>query len=158
MKNFTIEIKWAFLFFVSTLVWMYLEKTVGLHDEHIEKHAIYTNLFAIVAIGIYYLALRDKKRNFFKNQMDWKQGFITGLILTIFITILSPLAQYITSTLITPDYFKNVIAHAVEHKLMTQENAEAYFNLKSYLMQGVFGALSMGVVTSAIVAFFTKSK
>lgn len=158
MKNFTIEIKWAFIFFFASLAWMFLEKSVGLHDQYIEKHPIYTNLFAIVAVTVYYLAIRDKKKNFFNNQMNWKQGFITGLILTIFVTILSPVAQYITSTIITPDYFKNIITFAVEHKKMTQEAAEMYFNLKSYIIQGVFGALSMGVVTSAIVSYFTKSK
>ncbi|HSD15008.1 MAG TPA: DUF4199 domain-containing protein [Flavobacterium sp.] len=158
MKNFTIEIKWAFIFFIASLAWMYLEKSVGLHDQYIEKHPIYTNLFAIVAIALYYFALRDKKKNFFNNQMNWKQGFVTGVYISFFIAILSPLAQYITSTFITPDYFKNVIAYAVEHKKMTQENAEMYFNLKSYIMQGIFGALSMGVVTSGIVAFFIKSK
>ncbi|ESU28666.1 hypothetical protein FLJC2902T_12570 [Flavobacterium limnosediminis JC2902] len=158
MKNFTIEIKWAFIFFIASLAWMFLEKSVGLHDQYIEKHPIYTNLFAIVAIAIYYFALRDKKKNFFNNQMTWKQGFVSGVYLSFFIAILSPLAQYVTSTIITPDYFKNVIAYAVEHNKMKREDAEMYFNLKSYIMQGIFGALSMGVVTSGIVAYFIKSK
>lgn len=158
MKNFTIEIKWSVVFAVAGLLWMFVEKASGLHDEHIDKHAIYTNIFAIVAIAIYAFALLDKKKNFFNGKMDWKQGFVTGLIITIFITVLSPLTQYITSTFITPDYFKNVIAYTVNNKVMTQEAAETYFNLKSYIVQGIFGALSMGVVTSAIVAFFTKSK
>ena len=41
---------------------------------------------------------------------------------------------------------------------MKQEAAEAYFSLYSYMAQAAFGALAMGVVTSAIVALFFRSK
>ena len=46
MKNIKIEIKWAIIFAVMGLVWMFIEKLVGLHNEHIDKHAIYTNFIA----------------------------------------------------------------------------------------------------------------
>ena len=158
MKKYTIEIKWGAIFSIAMILWMILEKSVGLHDVHIDKHPIYTNLFAIVAIIIYILAIKDKKKNFFNNNMDWKQGFVSGIYVTIVVALFSPLVQYIISTFITPDFFKNAINYAVEHKKLTQTQAEAYFNLKSYMMQSVFGALSMGVVTAAIVAYFNKTK
>jgi len=158
MKNFQIEFRWALIFSIAQLFWTYLEKAVGLHDEHIGQHAIYTNLFAIIAIILYVLALRNKKNDFFKGSMNWKQGFVSGMILSVFIAIMSPLVQYIISTYITPDYFQNVIDFAVENGKMTIENAQGYFNLKSYMLQSAFGALAMGLVTSAVVAFFVKSK
>lgn len=158
MKNFQIEFRWALIFSMALLLWMFLEKAIGLHDEYIAKHAIYTNLFAIVAIIIYVLALRNKKQHFFNGSMNWKQGFISGIVLSVFRAAISPLTQYIISTYITPDYFQNVIDYAVENGRMTRENAEGYFNLKSYMLQSAFGALTMGVVTSAVIAFFVKSK
>lgn len=158
MKNFRIEFRWALIFSMAQLAWMYFEKAIGLHDEHIGQHAIYTNLFAIIAIIIYVLALSNKKNDFFYGAMNWKQGFISGIVLSVFIALISPLVQYIINTYITPEYFQNVIDFAVENGKMTRENAEGYFNLNSYMLQGAFGALAMGVVTSAIVAFFVKSK
>lgn len=158
MKNFQIEFRWSLIFSIALLLWMYLEKSVGLHDEHIGKQSIYTNLFAIVAIIVYVFALRNKKKSFFKGSMNWKQGFISGIVLSVFVAIVSPLAQYIISTYISPDYFQNIIDFAVDNGKMTRENAEGYFNLKSYMLQSAFGALAMGVVTSAVVAFFVKSK
>jgi len=143
---------------MAHLAWMYFEKAIGLHDEHIGQHAIYTNLFAIIAITIYVLALRNKNSDFFNGSMNWKQGFISGIILSVFIAIISPLVQYIISTYVTPEYFQNIIDYAVENGKMTRENAEGYFNLKSYMLQSAFGALAMGVVTSAVVAFFVKNK
>ncbi len=88
--------------------------------------------------------------------MSWKQGFLTGLGLTVVIALLSPLSMWITNTLITPHYFENIIAYSVEQGKLSQLDAEKYFSMGSYIMQSVIGAVVMGVITSAIVAFFTK--
>lgn len=93
MKTRTIEIKWAIIFSVVGLLWMLLEKLTGLHSTHIDKHMYLTNLFAIPAIIMMVLALKDKKHNFYKGQMSYKQGFISGLIISVFIALLSPLTQ-----------------------------------------------------------------
>lgn len=159
MKNVKIEIKWAIIFSVVGLLWMLLEKLVGLHSTHIDKHMYLTNLFAIPAIVVMVLALKDKKKNFFGGQMNYKQGLISGTVLSIIIALFSPLTQWITSTIITPEYFPNVIAYSVEtgyHKSL--EEAEAYFNLKNYMFQSTIGALIMGVVTTAIAMIFIRTK
>jgi len=158
MKNLRIEIKWAIIFAIVGLLWMLGEKLAGLHDEHIDKHAIYSSLFAIPAIAVYVFALLDKRKNFYHGSMTYKQGFITGLIISVFIAILSPLTQYITSTVITPEYFPNAIDYAVREGQMTQEVAENYFNMRSYIVQGLIWSLGMGLVTSAIVALFVRKK
>lgn len=158
MNKYQIEFKWAIIFSVATLAWMVLEKSLGWHDKLIGKHAIYTNLFAFVAITIYVLALLDKRKTAFHGKMNWKQGFISGIILSAIIALFSPITQYITNTSISPDYFPNAIKYIVDSGKMGQETAESYFNLKSYVLQGVFGALSMGIVTSAIVAYFVRKQ
>jgi len=159
MKNVKIEIKWAFIFISALLLWMFLERLVGLHDKHIDKHQYLTMLYSIVAIALYVFALLDKRKNVYNGFMTYKQGFITGLIITVIVTILSPLTQWIISSVITPDYFENVIRYSVEtgyHKSIA--DAEAQFNLKSYIVQSTVGALLMGIVTTAIVAIFTRKK
>lgn len=113
MKNIRIEIKWGILFILVGLIWMVFEKAMGWHDIHIDKHATYTLFIAPIAISVYVFALLDKKRNFYGRKMTYMQGFISGLIITLVVVILSPLSQYITSTYITPDYFKNVIEYSV---------------------------------------------
>jgi hypothetical protein len=157
-KKYSIEIQWAVIFVLMMLVWMVLERWFGLHDTYIDKHMIYTNFVAIPAIAVYVLALLDKKKNFFGGQMTYKQGFISGLVITIVVTILSPLTQYITSEFISPNYFANVISYSINNGKMTLIEAEAYFNLKNYIFQTLMFTPVMGIVTTAIVAFFTKSK
>lgn len=158
MKKFAIEIKWGVIFTFASLLWIFIEKQLGWHDELIAKQPIYTNLFGIVAIIIYVLALLDKRKNFFNGIMTWQQGFVSGMIISVVVAILSPLAQYISLEIISPNYFNNLIAYSVENGRMTQENAEAYFNLKSYIIQSFFFSLVVGIVTSAIVALFLRTK
>ena len=120
MKNYTHEIKWALYFALMMLVWMVFERMAGLHDEHIDKHPLITNFVAIPAIAMYVFALRQKREKAYGGHMSYKQGFMSGLIMTLVITILSPLTQYITSTIITPDFFTNAINYAVSEGKMSQ--------------------------------------
>lgn len=158
MKKLKIEIKWAIIFALMMLVWMLLERLFGLHDTYIGKHPIFTNFVAIPAVAIYVLALLDKRDNFYQGKMTYVQGLACGLIITLIVTILSPLTQVITSLVITPHYFENAIEYAVSEGKMTQSGAEEYFNLKSYIFQGLVGAPVMGLLTSIVVAFFTRKK
>lgn len=157
--KYKIEIKWAFIFITMSLLWMVLERAVGLHDVHLDKHLYLTNLFAIPAVLVYVLALKDKRDSFYGGKMSYVQGFVSGLIISLIVALFSPLTQWIISTVITPHYFDNVIELSVETGYYkTLEEAQSHFNLKNYMKQSAIGALGMGVVTSGIVAFFTKSK
>ncbi|MCK9450237.1 MAG: DUF4199 domain-containing protein [Bacteroidales bacterium] len=158
MKNLKIEIKWALIFVLTSLIWMLLERLSGLHSQYIDKHAIYTNLFAVPAILVYVFALRDKRNNFNEGIISYKQGFISGLFITLFVVLINPLSQYIISTIISPDYFANAIAYAVDTGKMTPTEAREYFSLKSYIIQGFIGVPIMGVMTTAIVALLIKRK
>ncbi len=156
MKKYAVEIKWALIFVAMSLAWMVMERALGWHDQHIDKHATYTNFIAIPAILIYVFALLEKRKKDYGGVMTWKQGFISGLIISLIVMVLSPLTQVITSTIITPDYFSNAIEHAVSTGKLEQAAAEKFFNLGSYIVQGLIGALIMGAITSAIVAIFTR--
>lgn len=159
MQAIRTEIKWAFIFIVMSLLWMLLEKLSGLHSTHIDMHMYLTNLFAIPAIIVYVMALKDKKKTDFSGQMSYKQGFVAGLIMTLIITVFAPLTQWITSTVITPEYFPNVIAHSLETGYYaTLEEAEAFFNLKNYMIQSTIFTFVMGIVTTAVVAIFVRTK
>ena len=69
MKKVGIEIKWGIIFSLVTLLWMWLEKSMGLHNENIEKHATLTIIFAVPAIIVYVLALLDNKTPVKKYRM-----------------------------------------------------------------------------------------
>ncbi|WP_410877885.1 DUF4199 domain-containing protein [Myroides sp. DW712] len=159
MNKISSEIKWGLIFSIVGVVWMLLEKMTGLHGKYIDYHLYLTNLFAIPAIGIFVLALQDKKKNFYDRDMTYSEGMLSGVVLSLVIAILSPLTQAITSFVITPEFFPNVIKRSVElGYYATEEDAASYFNYGNYARQGFLMSLMMGVVTTAIVMIFVRSK
>ncbi|MBS1775377.1 MAG: DUF4199 domain-containing protein [Bacteroidetes bacterium] len=159
MKNIKIEIKWAIIFIIMSLLWMVLEKLCGLHGKYIDYHLYLTNLFAIPAIWVMVLALKDKKKKFYNGNMSYKQGLISGIIISVIIALISPLTQWIISYVITPEYFPNVIKRSVEiGYFKTTAEAEANFNYQNYAIQSSVFALIMGVVTTAIAMIFIRTK
>lgn len=159
MKNIKIEIKWAIYFALMTLVWMLLEKISGLHGAYIDYHLYLTNLFAIPAIWFMVMALKDKKKNFYNGHMTYIQGLISGIIVSAFIALLSPLTQWVTTYVITPEYFPNVIKRSVELGFYkTTADAEAYFNYKSYAINSTVFAFVFGLITTVIAMIFIRSK
>ena len=158
MFSLKTEIKWAFIFILALLTWTLIEMLSGLHSSRIHLHPYVTNLFAIVAIVIYVKALKDKRHHDFNGQLTYKEGLISGSIITIIIILFSPLSQVIIHEIISPNYFKNMINYSVSNNLMSAIEAETYFELRNYIVMSVFGDLIMGIVTTLIVAVFVKQK
>lgn len=159
MKNLKIEIKWAIIFSIIGLLWMVLEKITGLHGKNIDYQMYLTNVFAIPAIIIMVMALKEKKKKFYGGQISYKEGLISGIILSLIIAVLSPLTQWITSYVISPEYFPNVIKRSVElGYYRTTVDAEAHFNYKNYATQGAIFSFIMGVATTAIAMIFIRTK
>jgi len=159
MRSIKIEIKWAILFSIMGLIWMLLEKLSGLHSTYIDYHLYLTNLFAIPAIWVMVLALKEKKKVDYNGNITYTQGLLSGIVLSIIIALLSPITQWITTYLITPEYFPNVIKRSVEiGYYKTTAEAEANFNYSNYAVQGAIAAFIMGLITTSIAMIFIKSK
>lgn len=159
MKNLKTELKWAIWFSLMTLAWMVLEKICGLHGKYIDYHLYLTNLFAIPAVWFMVMALKDKRKTGYGGSFTYGQGFVSGLILSLMIALISPLTQWVISFLITPEYFPNVIKRSVElGYYKTTAEAEANFNYPNYAVQSSVAALLMGLVTTAIAMLFLRSK
>ena len=152
-----LEIKWGVIFSLMTILWMILEKMMGWHDEHIDQHETMTNFVAIPAILVYILALIEKRKSL-GGLMSWKEGFFSGLGISVIVALLAPLVQLLVYYVISPGYFQTVIEYAVSEQGKNREEMEAYFNIQSYLWQSAVGAIFMGAMTSALVALFVKKK
>lgn len=70
MPTIKIEIRWAILFSLMGLAWMFLEKLSGLHSTYIDYHLYLTNLFAIPAIWVMVLALKEKKKVYYNGNYN----------------------------------------------------------------------------------------
>lgn len=71
---------------------------------------------------------------------------------------LTALVQYITFTVITPDYFENITDFVVREGKMTLAETRDYFSINSYILRDFVATTVMGILTTADVAFFTRKK
>ena len=144
-------------FVLSAILWHLFERIFGLHGEYIHLHPLFTNLFFIPTVVLYVLALKEKRRKLGGN-ITYKQAFFAGFSISMVVALLSPLTTLLIQQVISPNYLENAIDYAVTNKKMTAEMANAMFNLNNYLLQSFIGALIMGIVISAIVSFYIKTK
>ena len=147
-----IEFRYAILTSLCTLLWLILEYTVGLQDNYISLHP-YVSVLAMILIPVitYRLSLIEKLDK--KGKLSFKDAFTSGLILTLFATVLAIPIQLIFHKLINPDFFANMIQYAITHGKERLEQAAQYFNLKTYLIESTLGTFVVGVIISLILAF-----
>jgi hypothetical protein len=74
------------------------------------------------------------------------------------IALLAPLSTYVSVEYLSPDYFDNAIRMSVKNKMMTQIEAEEYFNTANYMFQNLIAAPVMGIITTLVVSIFLRSK
>lgn len=157
MKNYQIELKWAGIFFLMYLVWMLFERLWGLHGRHIQYQQLVSTFILIPSLLIYVLALREKKRKDYQGKITFKQAFKSGMLLTLFIVLLSPVNMIITIQLISPDYFDNMHDFAVNQGMSSKE-AQSRLNIGAFIVQGIIGGLVTGALFSALVAIVLRGK
>ena len=148
------EIKFALMFSGLNILWMLGEKLAGLHDVHIADHAYYTNYFAIPSILLYAVAMYQKQ-TLLGGEMNFKQGFMSGLGITMIVTALTPAIQFIIHTIITPEYFINVRAFAIKQG-MKPEVADTHFSLNSYILLSVFTGFVYGIITTIFTTIMIR--
>lgn len=158
MRKYNIELKWAIIYCVMYLVWMTVEWATGLHSDNLENQQMVTTFILVPSLLIYILALRDKRKSVYNNMITFKQSFFSGLWLTIFIVLLSPVNLLIVTTVISPNYFSNLITYTVSHGVMSAEEAQSMFNIQSYIVQSMIGGFITGIVFTIIISFFIQSK
>lgn len=148
------EIKFALMFSGLNILWMLGEKLTGLHDVHIADHAFYTNYLAIPSILLYAVAMYQKQ-TLLGGEMNFKQGFMSGIGITMIVTALTPVVQFFIHTIISPEYFINVRVFAIQEG-MKPEVADTHFTLNSYILLSVFTGFVYGVITTIFTTIMVR--
>jgi len=150
MRKFEIEFKWAIYFVLLLLIWFYLEKILGLHDQYVKWEGLFSLLVIIPQAVVYHFALKIKKKAYYKGKITWKQAFFSGAILSLIIAGLSPIVSYTATAVISPDFMEN----------MRQQSGHSIdiYSANQFATNMLFSLLSNGIVISAIIAIFIKRK
>ena len=100
----------------------------------------------------YRLAFIEKLEQKF-GKLTFGQVFLSGFLITIFTCILAVPVQLGFHKLINPDFFETMILHAAQSGKTSPEQALAFFNLRSYIIESTLYTFLFGVVLSLVFAF-----
>lgn len=157
MGKFKIEIKWAFIYAGMVILWSLAGKAMGFHDRKIGDSFVFNSLVLLPSFVIYILAGLVKRRSL-NGIITYKQALLSSFILSGLITVLGIFTTIIFVKIISPEYFPNAITYFTCNKLMTREQATQQFNLQSFIVQGIVGAIISGIIISLITGFIIKRK
>ncbi len=157
MKSLKTDIKWGVIFYILSVLWILLLAALGYTTEKIAQFTTMDSLFFIIAILVYIMAFREKRKKQ-GNQLTWLQAFISGTIIGVVVMILAAPTQLLLHKILIPDFFENSIQNAVDSGNMTLTTAKEYFNLKRYIIQSIIFAPIAGALTGAVIGLFMKRK
>lgn len=157
MEKFKIEFKWASIFTGIHLIWIYIEKYLGLHDEYIDYHSIVGLVILLPLCLVIFLNLKEKREEYYKGKMSWQKAFFSGVLVSLLIAGLSPGPIFVMTEYVSPDFFEIAMTKSSE-KGVSSELTKQFFNLNSYIRQAIMFYLAFGVMISAIVGLIVKSK
>lgn len=156
-KYFTLtDLKWGLILAASSLLWVVLEKALGLYGNYIPLYIRATNLYGIPALLIYCLAMINKREKDYGGIMTWKQGFISGLMISVIVLLLTPLLKYISYSLIAPEYFENIIHFGAHVKNKNEAALRGFFNMSNTIKQSMYAIALLGPIAAAMAAMTVK--
>lgn len=158
MKHLRIESKWGFILFLIQLVWFFLERVLGFHGERIDNYFVASQFFALPYTYIYYRALKEKRTKAFRGFMSYDKALATGLRLTFFIVLLTPLSQWLLINLISPNFLENLRVYSIEAQLYSDERATEMYNSGRKIIEALVFNVVIGVLTSLVISLFTYRK
>jgi len=145
---------------LATFTWLCLEFIFGLHDRYIDYYMYISNLVYILpVIGIHW-AIKKRFYALPPGEFQIKDGLMSGVIVFVTAAFANLFFQYVFVKYINPDFFGNMIAVSAKKAIMTGDNsivaiqeAQEYYNLSSYLIQGFTTFLILGLFISLMLSF-----
>jgi hypothetical protein len=80
------------------------------------------------------------------------------MVLTAFLIVLGILTPIISTRVVSPDLFKNSIRYVVDSGMMTEAEANAQFNLQTFIINGVLATPVFGLIFSTLTALLVRTK
>lgn len=157
MEKFKIEFKWASIFTAINLIWIYIEKYLGLHDKYIDYHSIVSLVMLLPLVFAIIMALKQKKRDYYKGEMTWQKAFASGALLSLLIAGLSPGPIYVMSEFVSPNFFEIALSKGIA-KGIPEDFAKQLYNLDAYIKSAIFFYLAFGIMISAVVGLIIKKR
>lgn len=165
VRSFCLEFKWAAVCVVGMLLWVLVERLVGLHHERLqglpEVRQAMMGLFVFCHIACLY----EKRKRHYRGAMRYWDGMVCCLALTILVLVALGPATYLMYSAISPDLLFNLTQYEIANGEFTyqevlQRNALASHVIDQftrYIFYGLGLSLTLPLLASRrLVAFASR--
>lgn len=156
-RPYLIEFKWAAIYILLCIGWASLQQYMGMHTHLIQLQP-FAYLIGLPFFSMYLLTMLDERKNVYDGFLTYKEGYMAGLRLTIFILLLTPLQHYIQHTHVTPEFLHRMETHSVQTGKMTASEAARHYSQGYYLIISMGVRALAGVGLTFLLALVCKSK
>lgn len=148
-----LEIKWVAIVFILHVLWQIGERSLGFYGPRIRHEELAGMGFYIVYALVMFLAVADlKSRN--NGFLNRRQGFLSGLFISLILVALAPIMVGILMFAIQPDFFNVMIMSATESgEYSGYQAAVQEYNYWSYVKLFMAGYLLVGSLSAALWSF-----
>lgn len=148
-----LELKWVTIIFVVHIVWHIFERVLGFYGDRSAYEEFAGFGFLLVYSLLMLLAIFNlKSRN--GGLLNRRQGFLSGLFISLIMVVLSPLMVAILAFGIQPDYFNIMIANALENgEYQAYEAAALEYSYWGVVKLYMAGYLLVGSLSGAFWSF-----
>ncbi len=156
MKKISLELKWALIIGLMQLFLVLIDRLFGILDfQSISKIAFSGIPLTIISLYLFVFALYKIKAKRYSGVMTYKDGFKSGIIITLYFLASLPLIHLLTY-LANPQYFSEAIQYAIDNNKMTLEQAQYQYSFTYYLIANIIGSAFSGILLSAIIPIFVN--
>jgi hypothetical protein len=148
-----LELKWVSIIVIVHLLWNIGERFLGFFGEKAAYQGLSGSLFLVVYALLMYLAVADlRSRN--RGFLNRRQGFLSGLFISLILVALSPIMVGILAFVIQPDFFNEMImASTTNGEYQSYQMAEQEYNYWNYVKLYMAGYMLVGSLSAALWSF-----
>lgn len=154
-----IALKYGLLIVFFIFLWSIAEYTTGVLSNYPEYRPVLALLSLTIPFIFLYLGIREAQKEY-TGYFTYGQAFKVGVFITLVVTILNPLGQWIFFAFLSPEAFETIQTY--NQDLLAADGgqliAEESYGLGEYLLERAIGSLVGGIVISAILAIFVRDK
>lgn len=148
-----LELKWVSIIIILHIIWHIAERLLGFYSDKALYQGLSSAVFMVVYAGIMYLAvagLRESNRGY----LNKRQGFLSGLFISLIMVAFAPIMVGLLQFLIQPDFFNTMIMETTNNgAYQSYQMAEKEYNYWNYVTLYMAGYLLVGSLSAALWSY-----
>lgn len=158
VRSFDIEFKWAAVCIVGILLWVFIERLVGLHHEHLQGLAQARHAMMGLFVCCHIACLYEKRKKCYRDQMRYWDGLVCCVALTVVVLVALGPATYFIYRVISPDLLFNLTHYEIANgQIMYQEMLQRN-TMANHIVDHYTNFILYGLGLSLTLPLFTSRR